>query len=84
MITMIKIANVFSRETGERKIAKLAEATKNNYHNLEFMLCPMGGSFDVMVQAEYEFQYESGRPMTQEDAENELRSLMVFILMDLI
>lgn len=84
MITMVKIDNVFSTETGERKKAKLAEATKNNYHNLEFMLCPMGGSFDLMVQSDYEFQYESGRPMTQEDAETELKSLMVFILMDLI
>ena len=84
MITSIRIANVFNRAEGNVKIAKLKDPTKNNYHNLEFALCPVGGSFDIMVQADYEFAYESGRTMTQADAENELRDLMVFILMDLI
>lgn len=84
MITMIKVGNEINDETAKRKVAKMNEATRNNYHNLEWMACPVGGSWDIMVQAEYEFQYESGRPMTQEDAEAELRSLIVFILMNQI
>lgn len=84
MITLIKLSTEFSYAKGNVKIAKLKDATKNNFHNLDFMWCPSNGSFDIMVQSDYEFTYESGRPMTEADAENELRELTVEILMDLI
>lgn len=84
MITMIKLSNVLSRGTAEMKIEKLKAATQFNYHNLEYLVCPVGGSFDIMVQSEYEFTYESGRTMTEQDAQTELHEIMIDVLMNLI
>ena len=84
MITMIKLLNVGSRGTAEIKVEKLKVATQFNYHNLEYLICPAGGSFDIMVQADYDFEYESGRPMTEADAQHELHEIMIRVLMHLI
>lgn len=84
MITMIKLLNEGSRSNAENKVEKLEVATKFNYRNLEYLICPAGGSFDIMVQSDYEFTYESGRPMTEADAQHELHEIMIRVLMHLI
>lgn len=71
-ITSVKIDNVSSREAGEKKAAKLKEITKGNYHNFEFIVCPVGGSFDVLVTTQYDFE--------EEDKEKALLEILVFIL----
>jgi hypothetical protein len=80
MYTSITIDNVFSREEGERKAAKLAEITKNSFYNFEFGVCPIGGSFDIVVTTQYEFTDDNNRPLFQGDAEKELLQTFVFIL----
>lgn len=72
MYTMITIDNVFSREDGERKVNKLKEITKNNYHNFEYGVCPIGGSFDITVTSNYEFE--------SNDPQKEMMEVFLFIL----
>lgn len=79
-ITTITIDNVFKREDGERKIARLKEITKNNYHNFEYGVCPIGGSFDIVVTSNYEFTDENDRVLFQGDAEKEMLQTFVYIL----
>ena len=46
-MTSIKIHNVTRREHAQPLIDKLQGET---YMNLEVLVCPVGGSFDVLVQ----------------------------------
>lgn len=57
-MTSIKISNTSNREMAEQKIEKLKSMkwVKNNYHNFEFLICPAGGSFDIYVSSDYEFE----------------------------
>ena len=57
-MTIIKIDNTSNREMAENKIKKLKnmEWVKNNYHNFEFLICPAGGSFDIYISSDYEFE----------------------------
>lgn len=48
-ITMVKVFNVMKREDGEKLIGRLKELTGDNFYNLEFILSPAGGSFDIYI-----------------------------------
>lgn len=80
MITSITIDNVFSREAGEEKVAKLQQITKNNFHNFQYGVCPIGGSFDIVVTSDYEFTDENGRVLFEGDAQKEMLQTFVYIL----
>lgn len=62
-ITMITIGNVGNKAEGEKKVAKLQEITKNNFENFTYGVCPIGGSFDIVVSSDY--QYEDEKEMLQ-------------------
>ena len=77
MITCIKIDNVMNKETATKKIKKLQKVTEGNYHNFEYLVCPIGGSFDIMLQSDYEFDGE-----TQQEQEREMLEFFNFMLVD--
>lgn len=79
-ITTITIDNVFNKADGERKVARLKEITKNNFHNFTYGLCPIRGSFDIVVSSDYEFTDENDRVLFQGDAEKEMLQTFVYIL----
>jgi len=70
----IKIYNVYKREEAERKIKALEKITKNNFHNFKFTACPAGGSLDIYLSSDYEFDTEE-----IEDISPETRVLRAFI-----
>ena len=72
MITMTKIDNLFSRESAERKVARLEELIGSTFYNFEFLICPAGGSFDLFVQSDYDFDGQ--------DAEKDLLAAFTFCL----
>ena len=64
----IKIDNVCKREEAERKIEALKKITKESYCNFEFTVCPAGGSLDIYLSSDYEFdtdEYENTSPEIQ-------------------
>ena len=79
-ITTITIDNVFNKADGERKVAKLQEITKQHFYNFTYGVCPMRGSFDIVVSSDYEFTDENDRVLFQGDAEKEMHQTFVYIL----
>lgn len=77
-ITMVKIFNVMKREDGENLIKRLKELTGTSFYNLEFILSPAGGSFDIYVQSDYEFTDEYDDLV--EDSKKELHSIVNSLL----
>ena len=72
-ITSITIDSVFNKEKGKEKIAKLQALTKGNFHNYEYALCPVGGSFDLIVTSDW---YGGNK----EDNEKEMMQDFLYIL----
>lgn len=58
--TMVTIGNEFSLERAEKKVEKLLDTIGSTFYNFEIAACPIGGSFDIVVRSNYEF--DTGDP----------------------
>lgn len=76
--TAIRIGNSGSREAAGETVEKMQRITAGNYHNFNYHVCPVGGSFDIIVTSDYEFEdHESGRALYEEDAQNAMRDFLL-------
>jgi len=60
----IVIYNVTKK--AEELIEELYRITKGNFHNFKFAACPIGGSLDIYLSSDYDFEDgEKGTPEYQ-------------------
>ena len=55
---MLTIDNEIKKESAERKIAVLKAMTMGNYHDFKFTYGPIGGSFNIYLSSDYDFDAE--------------------------
>jgi len=68
----IVIDNVTKKEEAERKIAVLKKITENNFHNFKFEYGPIGGSLNIYLSSDYDFDNED------DDTSPEMQMLTAF------
>jgi len=61
----IVIDNVLKREEAERKIDVLTKMTENNFHNFRYEYGPIGGSFNIYLSSDYDFDTDDVSPEMQ-------------------
>lgn len=76
MTTIKKIANATNQMAGMRKASKLKAVTDGSHYNFEYQICPASGTYDILLESNYEFHGETEKERQSEMLEH-FNSLLI-------